>query len=109
MKAPRFRLRTLVVLIAFAALVMTIVVTRRENARLRAELNAARQQSGFITFTTSYLTAFPQGNGTVVNFASPTLFQLSTAGSVDQPPAPASAPDSMPNGLDAFAHSPGDK
>lgn len=44
MTIPRFKLRTLVVLIAFMALVLTILTLTIENRRLRAEAQATRAQ-----------------------------------------------------------------
>jgi hypothetical protein len=111
MKAPRFRLRSLVVLIAFAALVLGIVVVSRENARLRAELKAAQQAQsrlGYITYGTLVYDDIDLGGMFLPQRALTTL-DTNGANTIDWTNLPAQPLSTMPDGPDAFARTPADQ
>jgi hypothetical protein len=102
MKRPRFRLRSLVILIVLVALLLTIGVVTRENARLRVELSAALQQSRAFT-ATALFQAIGEGNTTVLTAVRPNQSQSSATSDADKASLPTAVRDLMPNGPDAFA------
>jgi hypothetical protein len=104
MNQPRFRLRSLVLLIVFAALVMGIVTLTRENSRLRAELKAAQQTQSGITFFAGVFDDV-DANGVILGWSG----RLDSGLSIDLTKPSAQALDMMPSGPDAFARSLGEK
>jgi hypothetical protein len=106
MRAPRFRLRTLVVLIAVAALVLGLLVVSRENARLRAELRSAQQAPRVLPVVVDSIS---YGDSDVLIGRVKSTAGARNQLGIIQVPQPQLPADTLPNGQDAFARSPGDK